>query len=142
MLVRVVLDTDVMVAAFRSAHGASRRCLRLGLDRRMTLLLSTPLLFEYEAVLTRPQHLAASGASAEEVAVVLDDLAASSDWVRLDFLWRPLLRDADDEMVLETAVNGAAEILATFNLADLAQVAAGFGIRALRPAALVALVES
>ena len=108
MLVRVVLDTDVMVAAFRSAHGASRRCLRLGLDRRMTLLLSTPLLFEYEAVLTRPQHLAASGASAEEVAVVLDDLAASSDWVRLDFLWRPLLRDADDLLSLHALREDAA----------------------------------
>lgn len=141
MPVRVVLDTDVMVAAFHSAHGASRRCLLLGLDRRMTLLLSTPLLFEYGAVLTRPQHLAASGDTVEDVALVLDDVAASSDWVRLDYLWRPLLRDADDEMVLETAVNSGAEILATFNLADLAPAAARFGIRALRPGALVDLVE-
>jgi len=105
-----------------------------GSTERMTLLLSTPLLFEYGAVLTRPQHLTASGATVE-------DVAASSDWVRLDYLWRPLLRDADDEMVLETAVNRGAEILATFNLADLAPAAARFGIRVLRPAALVDLVE-
>jgi predicted nucleic acid-binding protein len=72
----------------------------------------------------------------------LDDVAASADWVRFDFLWRPLLRDADDEMVLETAVKGGADILATFNLADLAATAARFGVRALRPAALVQLVET
>ena len=139
---RVVLDTDVVVAAFRSAHGASRRCLLFGLEGRITLLVSAPLLFEYEAVLTRPQHLAASGASVDDVALVLDDVAVSADWVRFDFLWRPLLRDADDEMVLETAVNGGADILATFNLADLAATAARFGVRALRPAALVQLVET
>ena len=75
------------------------------------------------------------------MAVVLDDLAASADWVRLDYLWRPQLRDADDEMVLETEVNGRADILATFNLGDLAAPAARFGVRALRPADLLKLVE-
>jgi putative PIN family toxin of toxin-antitoxin system len=140
--VRVVLDTDVMVAAFRSAHGASRRCLVLGLERRFGLLVSAPLLFEYEAVLTRTDHLAASGASVGDVAVVLDDVAASAEWVRLDYLWRPQMRDADDEMVLETAVNGRADILATFNLGDLAGPSARFGVRALRPADLLKLLET
>ena len=130
-----------MVAAFRSAHGASRRCLLLGLDRRLTLLVSTPLLLEYETVLTRPEHLTACGASANDTAMVLDDVVASSHWVRLDYLWRPQLRDADDEMVLETAVNGGADALVTFNLADLASAAARFGIRALRPAAVIRIVE-
>jgi len=80
--VRVVLDTDVMVAALRSAHGASRRCLLLGLERRITLVVSTPLLLEYEAVLTRPEHLAAASAKPEEIALILDDLAASAEPVR------------------------------------------------------------
>ena len=136
---RVVLDTDVVVAAFRSAHGASRRRLLLGLERRIVLLVSAPLLFEYEAVLTRAEHLAAS---VEDVAVVLDDIAASADWVRFDYLWRPQLRDADDEMVLETAVNGRADVIATFNLSDLAAPSARFGIRALRPGDLLELVET
>jgi putative PIN family toxin of toxin-antitoxin system len=140
--VRVVLDTDVMVAALRSAHGASRRCLLLGLERRITLVVSAPLLVEYEAVLTRPEHLAASGASAEDVGLILDDLAACAAPAWLDFLWRPLLRDADDEMVLETAVNGGADMLATFNLADLGAGAARFGIRALRPADLLRALET
>ena len=45
-------------------------------------------------------------------------------------------------MVLETAVNGRADILATFNLRDLAAAAARFGVRALRPADLLRPVET
>jgi len=56
-----VLDTDVMVAALRSDRGASRQLLLAALDRQFELLLSVPLILEYEAVLTRPEHLARAG---------------------------------------------------------------------------------
>ena len=62
-----VLDTDVLVAAFRSSSGASRQILLAALARRFELLLSVPLMFEYEAVLSRPEHSAASGASPQDV---------------------------------------------------------------------------
>lgn len=62
-----MLDTDVMVAALRSSAGASRQLLLLALRRQFVLLLSVPLFLEYEAVLTRPEHLAASGLTAPEV---------------------------------------------------------------------------
>src|ERR1700732_1562185 len=58
-----VLDTDVAVAALRSDRGASRQLLLAALNRRFELLLSVPLILEYEAVMTRPQHLAACGLS-------------------------------------------------------------------------------
>jgi predicted nucleic acid-binding protein len=95
-----VLDTDVLVAAFRSAQGASRQLLLGALDRRFEVLLSVPLMLEYEAVLTRPEHLAACGLSANEVERVLDDLASVARQVRLAFRWRPRLSDANDDMVL------------------------------------------
>jgi predicted nucleic acid-binding protein len=78
-----VLDTDVAVAALRSDRGASRQLLLAALNRQFELLLSVPLILEYEAVMTRPQHLAACGLSSAEVGHVLDDLAASRgrfDW--------------------------------------------------------------
>src|SRR5713101_694475 len=80
-----VLDTDVLVAALRSDSGASRRILEEALARRFDLLLSVPLMFEYEAVLTRPEHLSASGASVEDVGDVLDGLASVGRRVRLAF---------------------------------------------------------
>jgi predicted nucleic acid-binding protein len=65
--VRIVLDTAVIVAGTRSGAGASRQLLLAALERRFELLLSVPLTLEYEAVLKRPQHLAASGATIREI---------------------------------------------------------------------------
>jgi putative PIN family toxin of toxin-antitoxin system len=115
-----VLDTDVMVAALRSDRGASRQLLLASLNQRFELLLSVPLILEYEAVLTRPQHLVACGLSRAEVGRVLDDLAAVARPVRLAFRWRPRLSDPDDDMVLETAINGSASAIVTFNQRDFA----------------------
>ena len=130
---RVVLDTDVLVAALRSDYGASRQLLISALDRKVEVLVSVPLMLEYEAVLTRPEHLEASGLTSSQVNAVLDALVKVSIPVPLRFLWRPRLKDPADEMVLETAVNGAAEWLVTFNLRHLASAAREFGIRAARP---------
>jgi putative PIN family toxin of toxin-antitoxin system len=125
---RLVLDADVLVAALRSDRGASRQLLLAALDRRFVMLASVPLFLEYEAVLTRPEHAAAAGIAAEEVMVLLDALAAVSEPVRLSFLWRPWLKDPADEMVLETAVNGAADRLVTFNMRRLGAAVHSFGI--------------
>ena len=133
MVLRVVLDTDVVVAGFTSAAGASRRLLLAALDGEVRLLLSTPLVLEYEAVLTRPPVLAMAGIPAEEVLAVLDELAGLCVPVAFDFRVRPGARDPDDDLVLETAVNGGADAIATFNLADLRDGAARFGIPAERP---------
>jgi putative PIN family toxin of toxin-antitoxin system len=128
-----VLDTGVLVAAFRSDAGASRQVLLAALARRFELLLSVPLMFEYEAVLTRPEHLAASKASAQDVREVLDGLAAVGKKIRLAFRWRPALPDPNDDMVLDTAVNGQAYAIVTFNQRDFNPVAAECGCRTIRP---------
>jgi putative PIN family toxin of toxin-antitoxin system len=131
--VRLVLDTSVLVAALRSAEGASHRLLRAALEERFLPLASVPLVLEYEAVLTREEHLAKSGLSREEVQLLLDSLVKVSEPVRLAFYWRPMLSDPDDDMVLETAVNGRADGLVTFNQADFRGVASRFGIEILSP---------
>jgi len=125
---RAVLDTDVLVAALRSPTGASRCWLRAVLSREATLILSVSLAVEYEAVLTRPDHLARIGADQVVIARLLDALCAVCEPVRVGYLWRPVLRDPDDEMVLETAMNGGATHLLTFNERDFAG-AGRFNIR-------------
>ncbi len=130
---RVVLDTAVLVAALRSDQGASRQLLLAALDRRFAMLVSVPLMLEYEAVLTRPEHLKAAGVTADEVNAILDALAAVIEPVLLRFVWRPMLKDPADEMVLETAVDGGADRLGTFNLRHLGEAARDFGVRAVAP---------
>src|SRR6267378_930375 len=130
-----VLDTDVAVAALRSDRGASRQLLLAALNRQFELLLSVPLLLEYEAVMTRPQHLAACGLSSAEVGHVLDDLAAVARPVRLAFRWRPRLSDPNDDMVLETAVNGNANAIVTFNQRDFEETSKNFHCAVILPGA-------
>lgn len=128
-----VLDTGVLVAAFRSETGASRRILVAALERRFELLLSVPLMLEYEAVLRRPEHLRRAGATVEDVGDVLDGLALVGQRVTFAFRWRPALPDPNDDMVLETAVNGQAHAIVTFNQRDFNPVAAEFGCLVMRP---------
>lgn len=96
------------------------------------MLASVPLFIEYEAVLTREEHLQVAGLTREEAEMILDALASIVKPVELFFLWRPQLRDVNDDMVLETAVNGGADALVTYNLRDFA-AAAGLGVQVARP---------
>lgn len=123
-----------MVSAIRSQDGASRRLLEDGLKERYRLLLSVPLMLEYEAVLTRAEHLEASRLSSEDVGTILDALAVIGELVRLSFLWRPMLVDPRDDMVLETAVNGRARLLVTLNRRHFEPTTRTFGIDVVSPA--------
>lgn len=127
----------MLVAAFRSDSGASRQVLEAARARRFNLLLSVPLMLEYESVLTRPEHLAASGASREDVSAVLDELASVAKRVELLIRTRPLLSDPNDEMVLETAINGRADAIVTFNDRDFRPMATRFRCSVLRPVEVV-----
>jgi predicted nucleic acid-binding protein len=131
-----------MVAAIRSDSGASRRLLRAALEGRgLRLLVSVPLLIEYEAVMTRPEHLRAARLTTEDVDVLLDAVAAVAERVRLAFLWRPVLPDADDDMILETAMNGRADGIVTFNRRDFEPANRRFGMVVLSPGDAVRRLE-
>jgi putative PIN family toxin of toxin-antitoxin system len=139
---RLVLDTAIMVAAIRSDSGASRRLVVAALENCFTMLVSVPLLIEYQAVMRREEHLAASRLSVEDVESLLDALAAIAEPVWNAFLWRLILRDASDDMVLETAVNGRADALVTFNRRHFASVKKWFGIGVLSPTEAVNQLEN
>jgi putative PIN family toxin of toxin-antitoxin system len=132
--VRVVLDTDVIVAALRSPTGASAAVLRAIRQGRGTLLLSAALLIEYEATCQLAEHRLASGLTAGEVEAFLDGLAFLAEPVEVHYRWRPQLQDPGDEMVLEAAVNGRARALVTFNRRDYGEVPETFGVEVLSPA--------
>lgn len=136
-----MLDTAILIAAIRSDAGASRRLLLAALERRLTLVASVPLMIEYQAVMTRTEHLRASGLTTREVEALLDAIAAVAEPARLAFLWRPLLRDPDDDMVLEAAVNGRADAIVTFNLRDFQGPVERFGISVLVPGEAVRRLE-
>jgi putative PIN family toxin of toxin-antitoxin system len=126
--VRIVLDTSVLVAAIRSKMGASRILLDAALAWEVQFCISTPLILEYEAVLTRPEHPLASGISSAEVVDLVDMLCDKGVQVELTETWLPILRDPCDEMVLNTAINGRVDAIVTFNRADFAGIPEAPGI--------------
>jgi putative PIN family toxin of toxin-antitoxin system len=138
--VRLVLDTDAVVAAMRSPTGASAAIVRAVRQKQATLLLSVPLAMEYEAVCRRPEHRMEAGLSERQVEIFLNALIALAEPVLTHFLWRPQLRDPNDEMVLEAAVNGRAEALVTFNVRDYGTAASQFGVEVLLPREAIARI--
>ncbi len=133
---RIVLDTNILVAASRSRLGASFALLQALRESRFTALISVPIMLEYEAVLLRPEHLAQGNRTAAQTSAFLDSLCLLSEPVHLHYLWRPQLRDPADEMVLETALNGRADALVTLNIADFG-AASQFNLTVLPPAAFL-----
>jgi putative PIN family toxin of toxin-antitoxin system len=127
------MDTSVLVAGLRSSSGASAALLREIAENRVELAASPALFLEYEAVLKREEH----GLPLQYVDGFLGELALCIFPVDIRFVWRPQLTDADDEMVLEAAINGQAEAIVTHNRRDFERAVQRFGIGLLSPAELL-----
>jgi len=127
---KVVLDTSVVIAAWRSRFGASYALIEADMDERFPIAVSVPLVMEYEEVLAR-QEL--HGHSQEDARVLIDGLCRVAVRQPIFFLWRPFLRDGEDDMVLEVAVAADAEAIITHNVRDFAGIDA-FGLAVLTPA--------
>lgn len=130
---KLVLDTNVLVAGLRSRAGASNPLLIAGFRRQFVWCCSVPLFYEYEDVLSQADLLLDTGVTRKQIAEFLDDVASTVLPVGIDFQWRPQLGDADDEMVLEAAIN-CGGIIVTHNARDFRDVPARFGLTLLSPA--------
>lgn len=129
---RVVLDTNVLIAAAGSATGASAWLLEQTEQGKFSPLATTALLLEYEDVLSRPQTQLITSRSPEELRRIFVTLAAVTEPVHIWFRYRPVLRDPGDEMVFEAAFNGFAPYIITHNVRDFVGVSA-FGIEVITP---------
>lgn len=138
---RVVLDTSVVVSALRTRLGAGNAVFRLVAERHLRMLATPPLFLEYEDVLKRPEHRLAHGLAPPAIDEFLAELAALIEPVEVHFQWRPQSRDPNDEMVLEAAINGGADALVTYNVADFAAAAERFRISVVSPPQLLKKVR-
>ena len=86
---RVVLDTDIIVTALRSATGGSNAVLREAAHGRLTPLVTPALFLEYEAVLKRPEQRLAHGLGLSDIDRFLAALASACEAVEVSFQWRP-----------------------------------------------------
>jgi putative PIN family toxin of toxin-antitoxin system len=131
-LQKLVIDTNILVAATRNRHGPSFALVQIIRLKQVTMYCSPALFLEYEDVLKRPNQLAASGLLASDIDAILNELAGIIEPVTTHYQWRPQLRDPADEMVLEAAANAQAHAIVTYNLRDFGP-AKLFGIPVLNP---------
>ena len=122
MRYRIVLDTNVVLSALRSRSGASAALLRrlasnaMSGSEEFTVCLSVTLALEYEEILQR--YRADFGWDEAQVKRFLAGLYDLVEETPVYFRWRPFLRDADDDMVLEAALSGGCTTIVTFNRRD------------------------
>ena len=127
----------MIVAGLRSRTGASNSILRLVAGEMIRLLATPGLFLEYEEVLKRPEQRAVHKLDTAHIDGFLSALAGAIEPVDVHIAWRPQLRDAADEMVLEAAINGRSDALVTFDVRDFAPAISRFRLRVVRPAEIL-----
>ena len=127
---RIVIDTNVLISALRSRNGASFKLLKLFGRGKFVISVSVPLVLEYEAAAKlQSKKLKLKHSDIDDI---IDYLCTVSEHRKIHFLWRPVLRDPSDDMILELAVESESDYIITYNKRDF-RGSEKFGIETLDP---------
>jgi putative PIN family toxin of toxin-antitoxin system len=129
-LCQIVIDTSALIAGLRSRRGAAHLLLTLIDSGQFQVNVSVPLILEYED--TARRLIDETPLTEADIEAVLDYICAVANHHEVFYLWRPFLKDPDDDMVLELAVAAQCEYIVTYNQRDL-QGARAFGIKTVTP---------
>ncbi|MUG99182.1 putative toxin-antitoxin system toxin component, PIN family [Scytonema sp. UIC 10036] len=118
MAIKIVVDTSVLISALISSTGSSRELIRRCLKGKYQPLMGNTLFSEYESVIGRKEILAKCPLTSVEISALLASFLSVSEWISIYYLWRPNLKDEADNHLIELAVAGNAQIIATQNIKD------------------------
>jgi putative PIN family toxin of toxin-antitoxin system len=139
---RCVIDTSVLDRALRSAAGPSFRILEAIIEGKVEITANAALALEYEEVLSRPDHRAAHWCNDEQFEAILNVIMAQLVYAPAYWRLRPVYErqentgrraDENDQMVVEAAINGGADVIITGNVKDIGPAADRYGIETLSP---------
>ena len=130
---KIVIDTNVLVAVLRSRRGASFKLVSLIPSDIFSVAISVPLVFEYEDALKRQES---SAITDQDIGDFVDFLCETGYHQEIFFLWRPFLPDPSDDHVLEVAVAAGCDAIVTYNKRDFRGIER-FGVRVLDPRELL-----
>jgi putative PIN family toxin of toxin-antitoxin system len=136
---KVVLDTSVIVSAVRSRQGASFALVSSVPNPAFQICLSVAVYTEWQSVLSRPEHLP-PGADADMALGFVRYLTSVAHLQDIHFLWRPFLRDPEDDMVLECAVAAGCQYIVTHNVKDFRRTEQ-LGVQAVTPAEFLRILK-
>lgn len=130
MKIKVVIDTNVILSGLMSKKGASFRLLDLIPKNKLIISVSVPLLLEYEAVLYK--NIKKLKLTKQDIDDFLDYFCSVAEKTKIYYLWRPILKDAYDDHLLELAVSSNSKYIVTYNIKDF-NGSDKFGIDAVMP---------
>ena len=90
--------------------------------------ISVPLVLEYEK--SAKSLIGEIKLSASDIDDIIDYICSVAARWKIFYLWRPLLKDPKDDMVLELAVASKSDYIVTYNIKDF-EGSQLFGIRVL-----------
>ncbi len=143
---RAVVDTNVWISAVLNPTGAPA-AVRLALQRQQfTLVTSEPLLAEVALVLARPRFAHRYGVTPADIADLVALLRERAEVVPVTGAVH-LCRDPDDDVVIETALNGRADAVVSRDddlkaASDVAAILSERGIAVLTVRRFLAALEN
>ncbi len=125
-MINIVIDTNVLLSALYSNRGASYKLLSIIDSNKFTINISTTLVYEYEEILKSKSKL-----ETHHIDAILNYICKIGKKNQIFYLWRPKLKDADDDFLLELAVKSNA-IIVTLNGKDF-KPASEFNLEVMTP---------
>jgi putative PIN family toxin of toxin-antitoxin system len=128
--IKIVLDTNIILSGLLSKKGSSYKILKLIPSGKFDIFISVPLILEYESVLLK--QIKKLNLNKSDINDFLDYICSAAEHTKIFFLWRPILKDAYDDHILELAVASSADYIVTYNLKDFHE-SKKFGIESISP---------
>ncbi len=122
----IVIDTNVLLSALYSNKGASYKLLSIIDSYKFNVNISNTLIYEYEEILKLKSNL-----DGKYIDSILNYICAIGKKNSIFYLWRPKLKDIDDDFLLELAVTSNS-IIVTLNEKDF-KPASEFDIKVMTP---------
>lgn len=125
-MINIVIDTNVLLSAIYSNRGASFKLLSRIDSDKFTVNISTTLIYEYEEILKLKSKL-----EIKYIDSILGYICFVGKKNKIFYLWRPKLKDVDDDFLFELAVKSNS-IIVTLNKKDF-KPASEFNLEVMTP---------
>jgi putative PIN family toxin of toxin-antitoxin system len=118
MTEKIVIDTSVFISSLISPQGKSRELIKCCLQGKYQPLMANSLFSEYESVINRDIIKEKCPLTLDEIDSLFNAFLSVSQWINIYYLWRPNLKDEGDNHLIEIAIAGGANLIATYNIKD------------------------
>lgn len=112
------MDTSVWISALITKNSKARELLGLAFRAKIFPQINEALYREYEDVMERVEIQNSTPLSKVEQNELFEAYMSTCNWNEIYYMWRPNLKDENDNFIVELAVASGAEAIITYNIKD------------------------